>query len=457
MAPAAPPTNNARNPGPLAGTGRQEGPSFPTEEREGEQRLQPGHIDGAILTLSQLVPASSFYPGRGDTGNMLPASTLFFTENNETNITGNDSDVESVADWLDDLDDPTPRQASKFSDAVAIERPLWRVPATVTGPASEVPRCSSQTQVGDVDTSQVGSRSTGSAIDSTLASESSGFVWPADTDIVMPPGSKKVMLTSQCPMLRVVIQDVMENLRADLLFKHAFPDPAVALVTVKDSLLTCASHYPGASSIYRHLLFDDQYMAAITPLPRAQIPLFRSKVKERCAAIVSTEFLAITLAEQRQSKALRQLSKYIYTFSNDSAQACKWPYRNSRIILVIRDLYFSGGSTSFAHQFASLFPMHLGPNGVTMCEVPILMVALVATALYAALYEWRTGVHITAGFTANAYLDVYQGHVGTFNHIQEQKPNVFKMMMADIYSQASAPVVGTSAPIAEISLDELDG
>jgi hypothetical protein len=73
------------------------------------------------LTLSQLVPASSFYPGRGDTGNMLPASTLFFTENNETNITGNDSDVESVADWLDDLDDPTPRQASKFSDAVAIE------------------------------------------------------------------------------------------------------------------------------------------------------------------------------------------------------------------------------------------------------------------------------------------------------------------------------------------------
>jgi hypothetical protein len=85
-------------------------------------------------------------------------------------------------------------------------------------------------------------------------------------DIVMPPGSKKVTLTSQRPMLRVVIQDAMENLRADLLFKHAFPDLAVALVTVKDSLLTCASCYPGALLIYRHLLFDDQYMAAITPL-----------------------------------------------------------------------------------------------------------------------------------------------------------------------------------------------
>ncbi|KAF8464506.1 hypothetical protein DFH94DRAFT_686605 [Russula ochroleuca] len=159
-------------------------------------------------------------------------------------------------------------------------------------------------------------------------------------------------------------------------------------------------------------------------------------------------YIPLLLNEQTKTvKGFEAIVKvYLYI---PKSQAHKWPYQNSRIILVIRDLYFLGGSTSFAHQFASLFPMHLGPNGVTMCEVPIPMVALVATALYAALYEWCTGVHITTGFTANAYLDVYQGH--------EQKPNAFKTMMANIYSQASAPVVGTSAPIAEISLDKLDG
>jgi Domain of unknown function (DUF6532) len=57
--------------------------------------------------------------------------------------------------------------------------------------------------------------------------------------------------------------------------------------------------------------------------------------------------------------------------------------------------------------------------------------------LYAALYEWRTGVHKATGFTANAYLDVYLGHVNTFNHIREERSNAFHTMMADIYLRAA--------------------
>ena len=57
------------------------------------------------------------------------------------------------------------------------------------------------------------------------------------------------------------------------------------------------------------------------------------------------------------------------------------PYRNDRIIAVIRDLYFSGGSTSFAARFEHLFPTYQGANGVVNREVPIPMVALVATAV----------------------------------------------------------------------------
>ena len=81
------------------------------------------------------------------------------------------------------------------------------------------------------------------------------------------------------------------------------------------------------------------------------------------------------------------------------------------------------------------------------------MVALVATAvrsssmiqicdtnsdkqLYAALYEWRTGALMPMGFSANAFLDVYQGHVNTFQHIRDQRSASFHTMMADIYSRA---------------------
>ena len=81
------------------------------------------------------------------------------------------------------------------------------------------------------------------------------------------------------------------------------------------------------------------------------------------------------------------------------------------------------------------------------------MVALVATAvrhyffffghvlhlfykLYAALYEWRTGEQQTSEFSANAYLDVYLGHINTLKHIRDKRAGAFHLMMADIYAQA---------------------
>lgn len=57
------------------------------------------------------------------------------------------------------------------------------------------------------------------------------------------------------------------------------------------------------------------------------------------------------------------------------------PYRNERIIQVIRDLYFMGGTTSFAARYASLFPVHRGLDGVSRREVPIPMLALVSTGV----------------------------------------------------------------------------
>lgn len=56
--------------------------------------------------------------------------------------------------------------------------------------------------------------------------------------------------------------------------------------------------------------------------------------------------------------------------------------------------------------------------------------------LYAAIYEWRTGQHQSKDFTTNTFMDVYQGHVDTFNHIRVHRNSAFHLMMGDIYAQA---------------------
>jgi hypothetical protein len=57
------------------------------------------------------------------------------------------------------------------------------------------------------------------------------------------------------------------------------------------------------------------------------------------------------------------------------------PYRNDRIIMILRDLYFSGGPKSFAARFDYHFPRFEERDGTTSCEVPAPMLALVATAV----------------------------------------------------------------------------
>lgn len=57
------------------------------------------------------------------------------------------------------------------------------------------------------------------------------------------------------------------------------------------------------------------------------------------------------------------------------------PYRNTRIINVIREMFFTGGVSSFANRFYSEFPVHQGNDGRESREIPIAMVALVATAV----------------------------------------------------------------------------
>ena len=85
------------------------------------------------------------------------------------------------------------------------------------------------------------------------------------------PGTRKVTLTCQRPMVRVVIQDGMEKLRADLLINHAFPDPVVALATVKEALVNSALQRSAASDIHRRLVYDDDYMDTLVPLVRSFI------------------------------------------------------------------------------------------------------------------------------------------------------------------------------------------
>ncbi|KAI0281892.1 hypothetical protein BC826DRAFT_1190840 [Russula brevipes] len=380
--------------------------------------------------------------------------------NSEAPSDNTDIETEAEADWIDEqhLTEFAQKQPSKFEAAMKLERAFWKG----TRPT---PDCSLVTHAGmrelphEDDTLQ--EYDADIMPDITLM-ETPPPQWPAITDLCTVPGTNRVTLSVQPPLLRLVIQDSFEHVRASLLFQHAFPEPTATIAVLKDALLSATnSHRLKASPIHNRLLVDDTYVVQMSRLLRARVPLFRSEVKERCSMLVASHFAAIGDAPQIVQLVKRQIAMYNYIYPNRGGPPMRSrPYHNERIITVIRELYFSGGSTSFASRFHRIFPVFTGSDANPRHEVPIPMVALVATALYAAILEWHTGEKKVTEFSTTSYLDVYEGHVNSFLRIQNEHNSAFHSMMADIFAQASSqPSMEATGGtmVTQLNLADLDG
>jgi len=91
--------------------------------------------------------------------------------------------------------------------------------------------------------------------------------WPSETEVVLFPGTNRVLLTLQTALMRTIFQDTFEHLRASLLFIHAFPDPALTRSMISEALgAATQSHLPRAAIIRNRLELDEDYMAKMCRL-----------------------------------------------------------------------------------------------------------------------------------------------------------------------------------------------
>ncbi|KAI9456714.1 hypothetical protein BJY52DRAFT_1187790 [Lactarius psammicola] len=435
---------------------------------------------------------------RGGQQTVRPASSHAIVLNPEpTSLPNDDESHGESEEWSseEDMADLTPGQPGRFNEAVANEvrasvnrlklsyptvvfaETIWKGLATTTGPTTSVHRTSSAQGLTSHDDVSPWSNAV------SVSRTSSTQTLTSCDDTSYGSNSTEPVLESEVPALA---PDAIEILRASLMFDNAFPDSIHTLAFVRRSLLTSArKRCPTALSIHTRLVQDEDYISKIIPVLHARISLFRSEVKELCTSLVSPIFLSMTPGPKVALFAQRQLSNYNYTFPGQGGGNAPvrhlQPYRNERIIRVIRDLYFTGGNSSFSARFSHLFPGSYSNMGYVMeYEVPVsngrigcnggeyLFVYICEHTnsnyqLYASIHEWRTGSRQPVEFSTSAYFDVYKGHIDTFQLIRENQGK-FHVMMADIYSKASdagdnevsGPVLGTMTPMTELDLENLE-
>ncbi|KAH9991226.1 hypothetical protein BJV77DRAFT_1068369 [Russula vinacea] len=121
---------------------------------------------------------------------------------------------------------------------------------------------------------------------------------------------------------------------------------------------------------------------------------------------------------------------YILPQRNNAKPDFLRPFHHQAIISVLRDEYFQK-LTSFGNANLELFVS--AHETSTEPEIPDAMVALVATAVYCALAEWRTGKRVSASFTQAGYEDVYRGHVSMLQELRNQHPNQCHRIMSALF------------------------
>ncbi|KAH8979695.1 hypothetical protein EDB83DRAFT_2327068 [Lactarius deliciosus] len=434
-----------------------------------QQRYDDGAMKGKQVQR-QGAPSSS-YPGRVGTTHIPTHVPSYSNTKNFHNPDVDEDDSETEDDSEDEqIVELALKNPAKFAEVMATERPTLVSPGSVGGRASaDVTRPSTPTlPLTPGPKADLAELSATPSPNQATPGSPVPNVSRVDTDLVFVGNTTKIMLTSQRPLIRAIVQDAIENLRASILFVNAFPDATVAFTLTKDALITATeNHGHGGGIVQRRLQVDDEYLTKLISLARARIPIFRGEVKDRCNAVSVAPIIAIGSVTDISRLIRKQLSNYTYIFPGAPGNMgitglvrTSLPYRNARIITVIRDLYFTGGSTSFVSRFHHLFTSHRGEDGVEHREVPMPMVALVATALYATLYEWRGGEQQTTEFSANAYMDAYLANMNTLKHILNHRARAFHIMMSDIYTQArrcySGGTGGGTVPLSTIPIANLD-
>ncbi|KAI1785051.1 hypothetical protein LXA43DRAFT_1119318, partial [Ganoderma leucocontextum] len=127
---------------------------------------------------------------------------------------------------------------------------------------------------------------------------------------------------------------------------------------------------------------------------------------------------------------------YIYPFTDqaDGGRSVPWakPYIHPCVVAVLRAAFVNPGPHSMLTDHPEIFAS-THANRPEETEIPTVMAALVATAIHAAISEWRLGFHKPASFSADAFIDIYNEHMIILNTAKFRNPIGYHTLMHRLF------------------------
>ncbi|KAG2121765.1 hypothetical protein DEU56DRAFT_927242 [Suillus clintonianus] len=276
------------------------------------------------------------------------------------------------------------------------------------------------------------------------------FTWPTFTDLVYSADGS-INLKAQNTRIQQVLKTAVFELKKASIFDNAFPNITQKRKMALDAVYNAAGKHK-EYAISKRFKHDFDYAVALAGVPEGRLSSFRTNLKKLAHQIVVSRFGLKKGCGEKVDDLIKS-HKYIFPTDTKGKVLGDQPFCDESIVDTIR-LSFFDGENSIGVQSREDFVSVLDGNDEP--ELPVAMVCLIATLIYAILKDWSSGNPPSStqvkSFNTSFHISVYRAHQATLTRIFDGSQKKYHVLMARLYKAVSA--VESSEPAG--SLDTCD-
>ncbi|KAK7018295.1 hypothetical protein R3P38DRAFT_3360084 [Favolaschia claudopus] len=256
--------------------------------------------------------------------------------------------------------------------------------------------------------------------------------------LVYPAPGHDISLNAQPTESQGMLRDAITLMKDDVLYVDAYPRMVTRAGFARPYLQKAAAKRGAAAvHILDRLDTDPKYAALLAPIPIDRINIQRGNLK-RGAVYAVQGFYGFAGMKPDQVMAcvdgLLQDHRYIFPVTNGRL-ALDQPFGHGCISHIIKEEVFT--TAAYVDEHLSLFRTGTKKRAGER-ELPDSMVALAATAVYAALIEFKaTGRRQAIAFKEDTYESTYRNHMKTLAEKRKDYPNTMHVILHQLFNDVT--------------------
>ncbi|KAI1781774.1 hypothetical protein LXA43DRAFT_1105349 [Ganoderma leucocontextum] len=195
-----------------------------------------------------------------------------------------------------------------------------------------------------------------------------------------------------------------------------------------------------------------KYWRKFASIPAQRVSLLRGKVKKLCEGVVRGIY-GLTVGDAAKVAWLLKGIAYTYPHDYKKQSVIRTEAFGLPIFVDMLQVAFFSKRTSYRHRMSHLFTSSL-PDKPDEKEIPAAMLALVSTAIYASIDDFKFNRYETQKFEANTFIQAYRKNMQNLSEIKTRNPAAYHRLMHGFYTHVAGVSDGSSEAID--AMDYLD-